>query len=64
MNGEVLDSESHRRTPGSRVEVLAVRHLKGIRGNLLAPAFPLGLAKRDVAMHLRHFLSVIEESDH
>jgi hypothetical protein len=46
---------------GSRVEVIAVRHLKGFRGRLLAPVFPLGLAKRTVADHLRHFLTKVEE---
>ena len=45
---------------GTRVEVVAVRHLRGIRGWLLYPFFPLGLAKRSVAQHLRHFLSVLE----
>ena len=38
-----------------------MRHLKGLKGRLLAPAFPLGLAKRTVADHLRHFLSKLEE---
>jgi hypothetical protein len=42
------------------VEVIAVRRLHG-RGRLLAPFFPLGLAKRTVADHLRHFLSKVEE---
>ena len=46
---------------GSRVEVIGVRHLKGFKGRLLAPAFPLGLARRTVADHLRHFLSKLEE---
>ena len=46
---------------GSRVEVIAVRHLRGVKGRLLAPCFPLGLAKRSVATHLRHFLSQIEQ---
>ncbi len=45
---------------GSRVEILAVRHLKG-RGMLLWPVFPLGLAKRDVAACLRQFLVKVEE---
>ena len=45
---------------GSRVEVIAVRRLRGFKGRLLAPAFPLGLAKRTVADHLRHFLSELE----
>jgi hypothetical protein len=45
---------------GSRVEVIGVRHLRGVRGRLLAPFFPLGLAKRSVADHLRHFLSCLE----
>jgi hypothetical protein len=47
---------------GSRVEVIAVRHLKGFRGRLLFPVFPLGLARQTVAEHLRHFLSKIEDS--
>lgn len=46
---------------GSRVEVIGVRRLRGARGRLLAPAFPLGLARRTVAEHLRHFLSKVEE---
>ena len=44
---------------GSRVEVIAVRHLKG-RGWLLWPVFPLGLARRDVGDYLKQFLSKIE----
>lgn len=42
------------------VEVIAVRRLRG-RGRLLASIFPLGLAKRMVADHLRHFLSHVDE---
>ena len=69
--GTVVDSNLFR--PGSTwelrvraaedrtlVEIIAVRHLRG-RGRLLAPFFPLGLAKRTVAAHLRHFLSKVEE---
>jgi hypothetical protein len=48
---------------GSRVDVIAVRHLAGFKGRLLSPVFPLGLAKSTVAAHLRHFLSKVEESD-
>lgn len=44
----------------TRVEVIAVRHLKGFRGGLLWPFFPLGLAKRSVRDHLRRFLSKVE----
>ena len=44
---------------GSRVEIVAVRLLKG-RGRLLWPLFPLGLAKRDVASYLAQFLSKVE----
>jgi hypothetical protein len=47
---------------GSRVEVIAVRHLRGLRGRILAPVFPLGLARRTVADHLRHFLATVVES--
>ena len=49
---------------GSLVELLAMRHLRGFRGGLLWPFFPLGLARRDVAEHLRHFLSKVEEDVH
>jgi hypothetical protein len=45
---------------GSVVEVVAVRHLAG-RGRFIAPVFPLGLAKKTVAEHLRHFLRGAEE---
>lgn len=47
---------------GSRVEVIGVRHLRGVKGRILAPLFPLGLARRTVADHLRHFLSRVEEA--
>jgi 3'-phosphoadenosine 5'-phosphosulfate sulfotransferase len=45
---------------GSRVEIVAVRHLRG-RGRLLWPVFLLGLAERDVAAYLRLFLVKVEE---
>jgi hypothetical protein len=45
----------------TRVEIIAVRNLRGFRGRLLTPAFPLGLAKQSVAEHLRHFLTKVEE---
>ena len=48
---------------GSRVEVIGVRHLRGFKGRLLAPTFPLGLAKQTVAAHLRHFLSKVEDAE-
>jgi hypothetical protein len=74
VKGTVLDSNIFKpgstwelgATPshdGSRVEVIAVRHLKGFKGRLLTPVFPLGLAKQTVAAHLRHFLSTIEKLD-
>ena len=46
---------------GSRVEVIGVRHLSG-KGRMLAPFFPLGMAKQTVAAHLRHFLAEVEKS--
>ena len=48
---------------GSQVEIIGVRHLRGFKGKLLVPMFPLGLAKRTVADHLRHFLSKVEEQE-
>jgi len=47
---------------GSRVEVIAVCHLRG-KGRLLTPVFPLGLARQTVAEHLRHFLAKLEEEE-
>jgi hypothetical protein len=44
---------------GSRVEIVAIRHLRG-RGWLLWPFFPLGLARRDVSAYLRQFLAEVE----
>jgi hypothetical protein len=44
---------------GSRIEIIAVRRLKG-RGRLLWPLFPLRLAHRDVSAYLTQFLSKIE----
>jgi hypothetical protein len=51
------------RNGGSRVEVIAVRHLRGFKGRLLAPFFPLGLAKQSVAGHLRHFIAEVERRE-
>jgi hypothetical protein len=45
---------------GSRVEIVGVRQLRGPRGRVPAPLFPLGLARREVAAHLRDFLSMVE----
>ena len=47
---------------GSRVEIRAVRHLRG-RGLLLAPFFPLGMAAASVHDHLRHFLANIQPTE-
>jgi len=58
--GSTWEIKATRRDGGSVVEVIAVRHLRGVRGRMLAPFFPLGLARREVAAHLRHFLSKVE----
>lgn len=58
--GSTWEITAAQRDGGSVVEVIAVRHLRGVRGRMLAPFFPLGLARRDVAAHLRHFLSTVE----
>ena len=72
VKGRVIDSNIFK--PGStweihataldgvdrRVEILAVRHLRGVKGWMLAPLFPLGLARRDVADYLRRFLGKVE----
>lgn len=61
--GSTWEIKAKRAIGGSRVEVIAVRRLRGFKGRLLAPVFPLGLAKRTVAEHLRHFLSKVEEQE-
>jgi hypothetical protein len=58
--GSTWEIRATSRGGGSRVEVIGVRHLRGLRGRMLAPFFPLGFARREVAAHLRHFLSTIE----
>jgi len=58
--GSTWEIKATQRDGGSVVEVIAVRHLRGVRGRMLAPFFPLGLARREVAAHLRHFLSKVE----
>jgi len=77
LRGEVIDSNLFKpgstwelwATPedgGSRVEIRAVRHLRG-RGWLLAPFFlpiPVISAAATVRQHLRHFLDSVEASDH
>ena len=47
---------------GSRVEILALRRLKGL-GWLIWPLFPTGLARRDVADYLSQFLAKVEEPE-
>ncbi|MGH2918773.1 MAG: hypothetical protein ACRDLS_09285 [Solirubrobacteraceae bacterium] len=59
--GSTWEIRATPRDGGSRVEVIGVRHLRGFKGRMLAPFFPLGLARRSVAEHLRHFLSKVEE---
>jgi hypothetical protein len=45
---------------GSRVEIIAQRNLRPIRGWLTYPFFPTGLARQSVGEHLHHFLSTVE----
>ena len=70
LRGTVIDSNLFRPgstwelhvTPaedGSKVEIVAVRRLKGL-GWLIWPLFPTGLGRRDVADYLRQFLSKVE----
>ena len=53
---------SPERESGSKVEITAVRRLKG-RGRLLWPVFALGLAKRDVSDYLRQFVAAVEATE-
>ena len=59
--GSTWEIKAQATNGGSLVEVIGVRHLRG-KGRLLAPFFPLGLAKQTVADHLRKFLSKLEET--
>lgn len=72
VKGTVIDSNIFkpgstweiRATPtdkGSTVEIIGVRRLRGFKGWLLAPLFPLSLAKSDVADYLRQFVAVLED---
>jgi hypothetical protein len=74
VKGTVIDSNIFK--PGStweiratttngrtRVDVIGDRHLRGFKGLLLSPTFPLGLAKQSVAAHVRHFLTRVEETE-
>ena len=61
--GSTWEIRARPRNGGSRVELTAVRHLRGFKGRLLAPTFPLGLAKQSVAEHLRHFLAQVEGAE-
>lgn len=47
---------------GSRVEVIGVRRVKGLKGALIGVLIRLGIGKMTVASHLRHFLSEVEGS--
>ena len=51
------------RNGGSRVQIVAVRNLRGLKGRILYPVFPLGIAKQTVADHLRYFLKKVEEQE-
>ena len=74
LKGEVLDSNIFKpgstwelratgtEDGGSRVEISAIRHLRG-KGWLLWPFFPSGLARQDVAAYLRMFLDRVEAVD-
>lgn len=61
--GSTWEIRATRSDGGTRVEVIGVRHLSGIRGRLLYPFLPLGMAERSVAAHLRHFLSTLEAAE-
>ena len=58
--GSTWELHATPRNGGSRVEILAVRNLRGLKGWSLYPFFPLGLARQSVAEHLRHFLAQVE----
>jgi hypothetical protein len=58
--GSTWELHATPRSSGSRVEIIAQRNLRPVRGWLTYPFFPLGLARQSVAEHLRRFLSTVE----
>lgn len=57
--GSTWEIRTKPRDGGSRVEIVALRRLKGL-GWLIWPLFTTGLARRDVAAYLRQFLDKVE----
>ncbi|HSI97366.1 MAG TPA: hypothetical protein VK926_03310 [Gaiellaceae bacterium] len=45
---------------GSRVDLIAVRNPRGVKGFVIEAYIRLGVARRVVRNHLRHFLSTLE----
>ncbi len=48
---------------GSRVEIIGIRYVRGVKGAIIGFYIWSGLAKKVVQEHLRHFLSKLEEHD-
>ena len=46
----------------TRVEVIGVRQVRGLKGGIIWVLIRVGIGKATVAGHLRHFLSMVEES--
>lgn len=44
----------------TRVEIIGVRHVKGAKGAIIGVIIRLGIGRRVVADHLRHFLAEVE----
>lgn len=45
----------------TRVEISGVRNVKGAKGAIIGALIQLGIARRVVADHLRHFLTEVEQ---
>lgn len=48
---------------GSRVEIVAKRNVRGLKGHYVGLMIRLGVGKRVVAGHLRHLLRTLETED-
>lgn len=44
----------------TRVEIIGVRYVKGAKGTIIGAIIRLGIGRRVVANHLRHFLAEVE----
>lgn len=60
--GSTWEIRATPRGSGSFVEVIGVRHVKGLKGGIIWFFILVGVGKKTVAAHLHHFLRTVEGS--